>query len=53
MDALFLILVCGGGFIVAYHTYGKFLARKIFKINPDSPVPSHEFNDGVDYVPTR
>ncbi len=53
MNTLFLILVCGGGFLVAYHTYGKFLARKIFKINPDASVPSHEFNDGVDYVPTR
>jgi len=53
MDTLLLVLVCGGGFIVAYHTYGRFLARKIFKINPNSTVPSHEFNDGIDYVPTR
>lgn len=53
MDTLILILVCGGGFLVAYHTYGKVLARKIFQINPDAPVPSHELNDGIDYVPTR
>ena len=53
MDTLVLMVVCGGGFLVAYHTYGKFLARKIFQVNPDAPVPSHEVNDGVDYVPTR
>lgn len=53
MNTLLLVLVCGGGFIVAYHTYGRFLARKIFKINPNSTVPSHKFNDGIDYVPTR
>ena len=52
MDTLLLMLICGGGFIVAYHTYGRFLARKIFKLNPESRVPSHEFNDGIDYVPT-
>jgi carbon starvation protein len=53
MNTLLLLVVCGGGFLVAYHTYGRFLARKIFKLNPDAKVPSHEFNDGVDYVPAR
>jgi len=53
MDTLLLIVVCGGGFLIAYHTYGRFLARKIFNINPQSKVPSHEFNDGVDFVPSR
>jgi len=45
MDALFLTLVCGGGFIVAYHTYGKFLAKKIFKLDQDATVPSQELAD--------
>ena len=53
MDALLLMLVCFGGYILAYHTYGRFLAKKIFKLRPDAPVPSHERNDGVDFVPTR
>lgn len=44
---------CGVGFIIAYNTYGRFLARKIFKLDPKALVPSREFNDGVDYVPTR
>ena len=53
MDVLLLMVVCGGGFIAAYHTYGKFLAKKIFKLNRDAAVPSQELADGVDYVPTR
>ncbi len=53
MDTLLLMIVCGVGFIIAYHTYGRFLARKIFKLNANAAVPSKELKDGVDYVPTR
>lgn len=53
MDTLLLILICGGGYLLAYHTYGRFLAKKIFKLNKDAPVPSREQQDGIDYVPTR
>ncbi len=41
------------GFIVAYNTYGRFLARKIFDLRPEALVPAEELNDGVDFVPTR
>ena len=53
MDTLLLMLICGGGYLIAYHTYGRFLGRKIFKLNKDAPVPSVELQDGIDYVPTR
>ena len=53
MDTLLLMLVCGGGYLVAYHTYGRFLAKKIFKLDENALVPSVERQDGVDYVPTR
>ncbi|NQV35927.1 MAG: carbon starvation protein A [Phycisphaeraceae bacterium] len=53
MDTLILMCVCFGGYILAYHTYGKFLAKRIFNINPQANVPSSQLNDGVDYVPTR
>jgi len=48
-----LMTVCGLAYVVAYHTYGRFLARKIFKLDKDAPVPSVELADGVDYVPAR
>ena len=39
-------------FIVAYHTYGRWIARRIFGLDPTHPVPSRELNDGVDFVPS-
>ncbi|NLK41439.1 MAG: carbon starvation protein A, partial [Planctomycetes bacterium] len=53
MAVLLLMLVCFVGYVVAYHTYGRFLARRIFRLEPDAPVPSREKQDGVDFVPTR
>ncbi len=53
METLLLMLICGVGYIIAYHTYGRFLARKIFKLKKDALVPSRELEDGIDYVPTR
>ena len=53
---MFTLLVAFGsfvGFIIAYHTYGRWLARKIFGLNPEAVVPSHELRDNVDYVPTH
>ncbi|MHC4758412.1 MAG: carbon starvation CstA family protein [Planctomycetota bacterium] len=50
---LILMLVCGIGYILAYNTYGRFLARKIFKLVKDAPVPSKELEDGIDYVPAK
>jgi carbon starvation protein len=53
MDVLLLVLVCGCGYVIAYHTYGRFLAKKIFKLDKNAPVPSKEMKDGIDYVPAR
>lgn len=53
MDALLLMLVCFAGYFVAYHTYGRFLARRIFNLRPEAKVPSTTFSDGIDFVPTR
>lgn len=44
---------CFVGYIVAYNTYGRWLARKIFALQPDAPTPSHTLQDGRDYVPTN
>ncbi len=53
MGTLLVAVLSFVGFIVAYHTYGRYLARKIFDRNPAAVVPSKEVNDGVDFVPTR
>ncbi len=53
MDTLLVAVLSAVGFVVAYHTYGRYLARRIFGIDPQALVPSREMEDGVDYVPTR
>ena len=53
MNALVLALLTAVLYLAAYHTYGKWLARKIFRLSPEAPVPSRTLKDGVDFVPTR
>ena len=53
METLLIAVGSFVGFIVAYHTYGKWLANKIFGLDPTAKVPSVELEDGVDYVPTK
>jgi len=50
---IILMLGCAAAYLVAYHTYGRFLARKVFGLQPEARTPAHEINDGTDYVPTR
>ena len=38
---------------LGYLTYGRFLARRLFRLDANRTVPSHELEDGIDYVPTR
>jgi carbon starvation protein len=56
MTSLTTLLVAVGsfaGFLLAYFTYGRWLARKVFQVDPHAQVPSHTMRDGVDYVPTH
>ena len=53
MNTLIIAVLSFVGFIVAYHTYGKWLARKIFGLDAQATVPSQELKDDVDYVPTK
>jgi carbon starvation protein len=41
------------GYIVAYHTYGRWLARRVFGLDPSTPVPSQQLRDDVDFIPTK
>jgi len=53
MQTLAIAILAGLGFLVAYHTYGRWLARRLFKLDPAALVPSVELNDDHDYVPTE
>ena len=52
-NAAVITLLSFAAFLLAYFTYGRFLARRIFRLDPNRRTPSHELEDGVDYVPTR
>ncbi|WP_417847882.1 carbon starvation protein A [Thalassoglobus sp.] len=41
------------GFIIAYHTYGRWLATKIFNLDSTAEVPSKQLRDDIDFVPTK
>ncbi|KAF2955853.1 carbon starvation protein A [Marinitoga sp. 38H-ov] len=53
MNSLLLAILAFFGYWLAYNTYGKWISKKIFGLNDENPVPSKEFEDGVDYVPTK
>ncbi|GAB4177221.1 MAG: carbon starvation protein A [Terrimicrobiaceae bacterium] len=52
MEILLIILGTMGLYLVAYHTYGRWLARKVFRLDASANVPSQDLRDDHDYVPT-
>ncbi len=52
MVPLFIAVGSGLLFLLAYHTYGRWLGRKIFRLSATAVCPSVRLEDGDDYVPT-
>ena len=52
---LTLLIAAGSflAFIIAYHTYGRWLGSKVFGLDANAEVPSQQLRDDVDFVPTR
>ena len=40
-------------FFLGYRFYSKFIAEKIYRLDPKFKTPAHEFEDGRDFVPTN
>jgi carbon starvation protein len=40
-------------YLVGYRVYSRYLAEKIFSLDPEAETPAHALRDEVDYVPTR
>ncbi len=53
METFLLLVATFFGYILMYWIYGRFIARKIFRVSDSAPVPSRVLQDGIDYVPTR
>ncbi len=52
MATLFIALGAAVAYLIAYHTYGRWLSRSVFCLDPHAIVPSEQLRDGTDYVPT-
>ena len=53
MNAAILAIASLSCFFASYFFYSKFLADKIYKLDSNIVTPAHEFEDGIDYVPTN
>lgn len=53
MNAALLAFLVFAFFAAAYRYYSRFLAERVFVLSADEPVPSRQFEDGIDFVPTR
>jgi len=53
MSAIYLLVLGLGAFALGYFFYSRFIARRIFELDPDFVTPAHELEDGVDFVPTN
>ena len=52
-NAAFLAIGSFGLLILGYYTYGRFISRRIFRLDPRRTTPAHTLKDGIDYLPTR
>lgn len=53
MNAIWLALVALGLYLFGWLWYSRFLAEKIYRLDPNFVTPAHRYRDGVDYVPTN
>ena len=53
MNSIWLALASLVIFYLGYRFYSSFIAKHIFKLDPNFKTPAHEFKDGKDYVPTN
>ncbi|MFL2547350.1 MAG: carbon starvation protein A [Candidatus Rariloculaceae bacterium] len=53
MQSVIIVVLGLAGMAFGWFVYSKFIAEKIYKLDPDFVTPAHELNDGVDFVPTN
>ncbi len=53
VNALWLVVAAVSFYVLAYRTYGSFIAARILALDDSNSVPSHTKKDGQDYVPTN
>ncbi|MBA2301492.1 MAG: carbon starvation protein A [Acidobacteria bacterium] len=53
MSAPLVTALCLVTYVLGYHFYGRRIAERVFRLDPNAVTPAHALQDGVDYVPSR
>jgi len=53
VSAILLLVVGACAFLTGYLVYARWIARHVFRLDPNFVTPAHQFEDGVDFVPTN
>jgi len=53
MQSITIVVLGIAGMAAGWFFYSKFIATKIYQLDPDFVTPAHELNDGIDYHPTN
>ncbi len=53
MNSLWLAIIGMVVFALGYRFYSKWVAEKIYRLDPNYVTPAHRYEDGVDFVPTK
>jgi carbon starvation protein len=53
LSAIVLLVIGVTAFLTGYRVYSRYIAERIYRLDPDFRTPAHELEDGVDFVPTN
>lgn len=53
MSSIALLAVGIMAFLSGYLIYSRYISQFIYRLDPDFVTPAHEFEDGIDYLPTN
>jgi carbon starvation protein len=53
MQSVMIVVLGVAGMAFGWFVYSRFIATKIYQLDPDFVTPAHALNDGVDYHPTN
>jgi carbon starvation protein len=53
MSSILLLVVGLAAFVTGYTFYSRYIATYVYRLDPAFRTPAHEFEDGVDFLPTN
>ncbi|MFV0360990.1 carbon starvation protein A [Tropicimonas sp.] len=53
MNSVVIAIIGLGAMALGWFVYSRFIATRIYRLDPNFVTPAHEFEDGIDFVPTN